>query len=436
MTAMLRAQRWVSRGLLLSACALLAGRVQANGRFPAADQLVVDPADATKLALRATFGVLVSGDQAQSWQWICEEAVGYASQDHPTLLALGDGTVLAGLADGLRQSNADGCDWERVTSTTNAAVIDLVTDPADTLVGLALLQHSTREVRVAEFREGQLREIGASLGDDFYAATLEIAASDPERLYVSGLSIEGAALFFRSVDRGESWERFEIALRPGSAPYISAVDPTSPDRVYVRADGAAEDALLVSDDGGESFEDVLTFHGDMLGFALSPNGSQVIVGGPGAGLKLADTEALQFEAVAAAVGPRCLTWRPEGLYACGNESLEGWTVGFSNDGGVSFEARLHLDEITPQECAAATGFDESCPAVWPAVRDVLGIEEDAPAAEENPSKPDGCGCRIAGGVAPQRFSWALLAMLSAIGTWILRRSGRKTSCDDKHPIEC
>src|SRR6478752_1822446 len=85
--------------------------VLANGRFPSANQLLVDPADSSHLVLRATYGLLSSHDAGRSFAWVCEDAVGNMGDADPALAIFEDGTVAAGFARDLRLSQRDGCGW-------------------------------------------------------------------------------------------------------------------------------------------------------------------------------------------------------------------------------------------------------------------------------------------------------------------------------------
>src|SRR6185436_19824708 len=114
------------------------------------------------------------------------------------------------------------------------------------------------------------------------ALTVDTAPSDPSRVYVSGRFGEPtyAGAIERSSDRGRTWERLEV---PGSddthLAYIGAVDPHNPDVIYVRLDGDPIDSLLVSSNAGQTFTPVFQSKGELLGFALSPDGATVLVGG-------------------------------------------------------------------------------------------------------------------------------------------------------------
>src|SRR5258706_14268009 len=101
-----------SRAMLaLASCASLAAALawaspaRANGRFPAANQLVVAAQDPSYLILRTTFGIMFSHDRGQNWDWVCEKAVGYGGLDHPSMGITKTGR-LAGPVSGLAGSPA------------------------------------------------------------------------------------------------------------------------------------------------------------------------------------------------------------------------------------------------------------------------------------------------------------------------------------------
>src|ERR1700677_273630 len=78
-----------------------AAPARANGRYPASSQLAVSPKDPSVMLVRATYGLLPSFDGGKTWSWVCEEAVGYDSEEDPTMAFTSDGTLLAGLFEGL-----------------------------------------------------------------------------------------------------------------------------------------------------------------------------------------------------------------------------------------------------------------------------------------------------------------------------------------------
>lgn len=95
----------------------------------------------------------------------------------------------------------------------------------------------------------------------------------------------------------------------------------------MRLDGDPDDCLAYSGDGGDTWIDALAFKGNMLGFALSPDGATVAVGRRhGWHLDRAHRHpGLHRRGLHRR--RQALTWTSEGLYACGNEFVDGFTLG-------------------------------------------------------------------------------------------------------------
>ena len=56
---------------LVAALFVATPSARANGRFPGASQLVVDPSNDQRIVVRATFGVLQTTDRGATWRWVC-----------------------------------------------------------------------------------------------------------------------------------------------------------------------------------------------------------------------------------------------------------------------------------------------------------------------------------------------------------------------------
>src|SRR5260221_516692 len=82
----------------------------ANGRYPAAGQIVVNPNDKSNLLVRATYGVLSTHGRGASWFWTCELAVGYGGSEDPMFAISSTSSILVGTFEGLAISH-DGCDY-------------------------------------------------------------------------------------------------------------------------------------------------------------------------------------------------------------------------------------------------------------------------------------------------------------------------------------
>lgn len=425
----------------------------ANGRFPRADQLVATPGQLDQLVLRATFGLLVSRDAGTSWDWICEEAIGFSGEEDPAVAILSGGRLLAGLSAGLAHTSGNFCSWQFAElSGTQPPVelVDLTVRPLQAESAVALAWERTDAnafgYRSLFFSTNDAGNTWASYGTGIdpsvLVLTVDVAPSDPRRLYASGIrpAARTAALFV-STDDAQTWtERaapFDSPREQGL--YIAAVDPLSPERVYLRSSGASSSRLLVTSDAGLSFE-VLFSGRSLTGFALSPDGSEIFVGGAEDGLWWAGRDERVFEQ-RSSIPILCLLSLPDLLYACSNEQ-RGFALGVSSDGGRQFTAKLHLSEVRgPLACAAETSGGV-CARAWPAIAERLGVppEQSAPSggagpagsaetgtpAASPPRSSTGGGCSV--GSAPiAGGSFLKRAFLFVIGMAFVFRAVRRAS---------
>jgi uncharacterized membrane protein YgcG len=427
----------------------------ANGRFPLADQLVVDPKDPSHLVLRTTFGILESSNAGARWSWICEAAVGYGGTQDPAIGVMADGSILAGVFEGLALSHDRGCSWAFAPEPLAAEyTIDVSVHRDDPSRAVAITSTGTGSgfhVILAETKDNGVTwsQAGNALLSDLIALTVDVTPSMPERVYASGLVGKALApALERSDDRGVNWTRTYLdAAYAKGVPFIAAIDPQNPDRVYVRLSGTTADGtmpldrLLVSDDGAATFKEAYVGSGDLLGFALSPDGKRVAIGGPKDGIRIADATDLAFQQVSE-IFTRCLTWTAEGLYACGNEFQNGFTVGLSKDEGKTFTPIYHLKDICPLECPAGAKTPAACKESWPGIAATLGIEPAAcggvattssgassggnssggAGASSGGGDDGGCGCRL--GSSP-RDEAVLATITGALGLACARRARRR-----------
>jgi hypothetical protein len=415
----------------------------ANGRFPAAGQVVIDPGDAQHLVLRTTYGILQSTDAGSSWRWICEQAVGLGGVEDPALGVTGDGTLLASLFEGLSVSHDRGCSWAFSAGPLDRQnTVDVAVETQLPARAVALSSTGVKDgfhVLLSEtVDDGKTwTQAGVAMPVDFLGLSVEIAPSRTDRIYVSGLAAGSfVGVIEKSDDRGRTWTELPFDLNGAFAPYIAAVDPTNPERLYVRVDsGDADDQLYVSDDGASTWQKIFTCRQDMLGFALSPDGSKVAAGGPGAGLFVASTRDFVFSQVSP-IGVKCLKWQQAGLYACADELEDNFILGLSKNDGATFDAIHHLPDVSPLECDAGTPTGNACPAAWPGIASTIRADSSSggsgtaaaaspvtsTASSQQPAESSSC---TFGGDAPGRVSGelrgALFSALAAIGLAARRR---------------
>lgn len=343
---------------------------------------MLDPANPRHLVVRATYGVLSTHDGGESWAWICEGAVGYGGTEDPSLGVTADGSLIAGMFAGLSTSHDGGCSWEpSAADLAHHNVVDVAVDRQAPSSAALLISDSlsadtyfTRVFRSMDDAQ-TWSAFAAPLPATFWGLTLDSAPGSPQRLYVSGL--DGGTPVYRGVlqrssDGGDSWETLPIAGSDlNHMPYIGAIDPEDPEVVYARLDGATSDTLVVTRDGGRTWQQVLSAS-SLLGLALSPDGKSLAVGSERDGVLVAATDVLDFEQVSS-LGVQCLTWSEDGLYACADQDTSGFTVGVSRDNGRSFEPVLRLEALCgPLACDPKTSTAQICPSAWPAVRSLLG----------------------------------------------------------------
>lgn len=183
----------------------------------------------------------------------------------------------------------------------------------------------------------------------------------------------------RSDDVSGSWTTFDIELRGGLTVLLGAVDPN--DARCVLAYRRYTDEL--SEDGGESWDDVASVSGDLSAVAFAPDGSRVWYGGEDKGLHVSMDGGRTFEPQSLDLTIRCLAVREGEPRGCADNFADGFAVGVSFDGGDSFEPRFRYREILGQiECAEGTRSAEVCPIAWRAIADLFGIDAGAaPAAD-------------------------------------------------------
>ena len=205
--------------------------------------------------------------------------------------------------------------------------------------------------------------LGVPIDPSVTVSTLEVAPSDPTRLYVSGTRGAGAGItgaLFVFTNSAASWTENPVALisSPESGFYIGAVDPTNSDLVYLRTDDQSR--LLVTTNAGASFQTTSFVEADggtatslvgaIYGFAISPDGSKVYAGGTGGdGLfvgargaaSLVHQADIDVDCLAARAGETAGTTE---LWACSDQT-SGFVVGVFTDDGTSFTPKFQLDQI-------------------------------------------------------------------------------------------
>jgi hypothetical protein len=423
---------------ILFAALLNVSPALANGRFPLAQQLLLDPSDDQRMWLRATYGLLTSKDGGKNWSWICEQAAGYTSGEDPAVAVTGDGTFLSGAIEGLFATTDHGCTWSSVPGLDTQIIVDLTTESDKShVLALTNFVEPDGSYPLTGWRSedsGHTFAALAPISTNRSGTTIDVAPSDASRIYVtagpgagSTRKDGGAArpknhVLIASTDGGTTWTEYPIAgLSADERPFIAAVHPTNPDVLFVRtqspqtSEGFVESRLLYSDTAGKSFREVFRASADMLGFALADAGSTVLLGYGDSrdplGLRPVDTSAVgvyragtqdfAFErGIRGQVG--CLLDAPAGLFVCGTTSLQHYELGLSLDTGATaspvFKFGKQIDLLS---CDAKSTVATACTDLWPIVCQTIGACSLGPDA--GPATPatggDGGCCSSANGPA-------------------------------------
>ena len=225
----------------------------ANGRLPSAQSIAFDPSDAAHLVVSTTFGLLESRDAGVSFTWTCEGALGLSGEEDVTVVVTHDGTVVGGTFGGVVVST-DGCSYERAPDLDGEIILDVTSsrsEPGHVIairtLGIGSGRFDSHLVR-SEDHGATWTRIEPALPETVLPLTVDVAPSDPERVYVSGpvsAQNEYSAVLLRSDDGGETFESSPVPDTTNQRlAFISAVHPTDPDRVYVRVENAGDAARL------------------------------------------------------------------------------------------------------------------------------------------------------------------------------------------------
>ena len=396
----------------------------ANGRYPLAQQVLVDPSDIRHLYLRSTYGVLMSSDAGTTWAWLCESGIGYDPGEDPTMAIVGDGSVLAGAFEGLFTTRDRGCSWRKDDAIGQHYVNDLavVRDGVTVLAATVNVRSNGRfEAQLWRSIDGAMTWSSYDIGtESLLPFTLDAAPSDPQRVYVTAANVPmtpdaglnaGTGVILRSTDGGKTFAESPI---PGTdrynPPLIAAIDPSNPDVLYVRVQGDQDTNnlvaswLLYSKDAGRTWRELFRAKADMLGFALSSEGGTVLIGmgdtRNGArpvdtsviGLYRANSGSLSFSRVSnGQVG--CLTYSGNNLYVCGSQQTSGYELGISNDDGTTISPLFEYGTVQgPLVCPADTPQAMICTAQWPYACAGLGHCPHVDAGASAPSAGGSSGC--------------------------------------------
>ncbi|MBV8763087.1 MAG: hypothetical protein JO257_37720 [Deltaproteobacteria bacterium] len=434
------------------ALVLAVGVAQANGRPPISNGIFFRPGDAHSLYLRTTFGLLISHDDGCTFDWVCEQNVGYGGMFDPKYAIATDGTIFATTFTGLRVSHDGGCSFSNVGPTVWIDAIDI---------------GPTGEVWIGTAESGQPNDVYSSTnnGAEFASKgmqspsiwwkSVKVAPSNAQRVYIAGYQVAGplpdggqmppTAHVLRSDNDGTSWTPSPLTgVMYGSTPVVivAAVDPQNADEVFLISNGANPpngDRLYRSTDGAMTWTEVLATT-DPIRDVVIRDATTVLAATQTGGSFKSTNAGASFTAMNAPPQLECLGQRSDGtLIGCGaNWEPDFMSVTKSTDGGQSWQKVWRFVEIHgPLQCPDGTTEHDTCElGYWPNLAMQFGATGptcganagkgtwpptvDGPPAGDPPPKKKTSGCCDAGEGAPVGALWAFALVL-----WLRRgRRGR------------
>ncbi len=380
---------------------------RANGAFP--DEFSVHfPAPAPqRIYVGANFGLIVSEDDGASWRyacepWITEGSSAALSQANVSFYqVVADGSVLAQSTQ-ITRSDDDACNWPVSGGGISGQIVtDMFADVHDATLVLAIVDVANGSYIVASHDGGKSFVDPPLYQTNDLLTGVEISASTSGLYYATSIAISGStSLLLKSTDSGQTWNSIAIPSPAQTEPRIIGIDPVDSNIVYLRVVGANTDSIVVTMDGGQTFETILAIDGQIAAFLKATDGS--LYAGTGAGFLYTRPPSAQQFSSEPAPHFRCLGQRPgtSRIFACGDMNLDGWDLGYSDDNGATFLPIMSFTQILgPLTCPPVA---TNCVDHWARIQQVLGIAPNPDAGPDaGPSSPDaGPSSPDAGPVAP------------------------------------
>ena len=446
--------RWGIAVVILCASTL----ARANGRSPATVDIhfrkLAKPATEARPAgdvlVGTTFGLLVSHDGGATWRWMCEQAVGYGGIYDPDYEWTPAGSIFATTYGGL-VVDRDGCTFSP-TSLGSLVVSQIALAPDGTLFAAAA-DPSSSAIYASHDDGVTFDQLSAPAAPGTWWETMEVAPSDPQRIYLTGHRILSQdpmrpplgsdapeaikeLLLYRSDDGGHTFTKLGIrSFRPRSIDSeleIAAIDAADPDLVFVRVTsehGVAGDAIYRSADAGLTWTRVLAAADSLHAFVARADGTIVAATAMTTSMFVSKDHGLTFQPVPTDRKLACMVEDGQGaVWACAdNWGPGGMAIGKTVDLST-WKTEVHYRFLDgPVQCADGTVQHDVCAArTWCGIAEQFGIAtQGCSLAREAPPPRRGGGCCDAGGAPGTALTGILVALvLGCRRRWQGRRGER------------
>ncbi len=419
----------------------------ANGRPPSSSSLHFRTGHPNDLIAGMTWGLLVSHDGGQTFEWFCETAVGYGGSFDPDYEYLADGTILATTFDGLL-ANRNGCTFDQTPLSSTAT-----TPPNQKKFISTIAQGPDGALYAADSGAASMGKIYKSIDSGVtwpvavivgqtsdWWSSIEVAPSDKSRVYVFGYRLESGQprkfLAFRSIDGGISYQAIPttaFATSEQSSIDVAAISHTNANELWARVStpvaGTVGTDYYRSADGGMTWAKRLSVEDFSASFVWRSNGEIYVSSQQSKSFKSID-DGVTFNEISPQMRTRCAVEAPDkSVWVCAQDQPpDMMSIGKSNDLSTWEKVYRFSETTKPVTCQRGqVQYDECQLQTWCMIKAQLGITSTAvdctvvPMVDAgNPVvKPPEKGCCDAG--APGSSS---MLMGLGVGLLMLRRRRR------------
>jgi hypothetical protein len=344
----------------------LPATARADGAFPNSQNIMTPAALPHDIVLGTNFGLVISVDDGHTWTWSCEQPLNAFA----TLYQVGAppaNRLYANSDQGVIASDDLGCSWSAATGLApGVAPLDVFADPTDASRVFAVAPASADAGAVQEVRRST--DGGRSFDAVVYSAAagdhvtgVEVARSAPQTLTVTLTS--GTAFtpkVAQSTDGGGHWTLHDLSASLPAKTYsisLIAVDPTNPQKLFLRAGSAAGEVLAVSTDGGATATTPVSLaRGALTAFTRLDSGTLLAAGVEGSdnvAYRSKDGGAT-FQKLPTALPVLALSARGTTVYAATDTSITPAAVQTSADEGTTWQPLMAYSDIQAiQTCVMA-----------------------------------------------------------------------------------
>ena len=356
----------LSAVVLALAMTLPAARARADGAFPDSLNIITPEQLPHETLLATNFGVVMSFDDEQTWTWACEVTL----NSFATLYQMGPpprNRVFAISGSGVIYTDDTSCTWNAAGGVPAGTALDVFPDPSDPNHVLAI-SAVTLDAGGLMYQVLSSSDGGTTFPNLLYTATagdhltgVEVSRSSPSTIY---LTLTSGTTYVpeiaQTTDGGAHWTVHNLASSLATGTYtirLVAVDPTNPQKVFLRVGSSAGEALAVTQDGGVSATSPLTFPaGAFNAYTRMASGTIIaggVVGTSNVAYRSTDGGGT-FQPLPAALAFRGLSSRGTTLYAASDNVSDGYAIETSPDEGMTWQPVMNYDQIQAiQTCVSA-----------------------------------------------------------------------------------